>query len=318
MLNKHNIADGGLIGDILHHYCMRNWQALGSKVIFYVRNVDEMHWNIQLVLNPSVMVAEVTKYEFPESHRNLLYGFMYIDPEESNYRDGTIPNRKFVGKPKLETDDPTSNRDIVFILNYLSYYRDMHLHKQENIFKPEVRLQQIWRIGSKGPFGRVFLEHETDLFKTYNSIQPKYRLPQIKAPIATFPLQTDGQNCGVYVLLTMIDFIITQWSHIWIRDDDWDSQLTNNSVFRLHDNCKIGTAFVANAKEEDGRFYHGLAQLVRAEMVVLMERLHCIFVNAYSETDSVTKVDVLGILRHFTLRILKRTRNSNIFMITYS
>ena len=88
MLNKHHILDGGLIGDILHHYCMNNWQALGSKVIFYMRNVDEMHWNIQLVLNPSVMVAEVTKYEFPESHRNLLYGFMYIDPEESNYHDG--------------------------------------------------------------------------------------------------------------------------------------------------------------------------------------------------------------------------------------
>ena len=104
----------------------------------------------------------------------------------------------------------------------------------------------------------------------------------------------------------MIDFIITQWSHIWIRDADWDSQLTNNSVFRLHEDCKIWTAFVANAKEENGIFYHGLAQLVRAEMVVLMERLHCIFFNAYSETDSKTKVDVLGILRPFYTEAIKK------------
>ena len=40
----------------------------------------------------------------------------------------------------------------------------------------------------------------------------------LKAPNATFPIQEDGYNCGIFVFLTILDFVLTQWNREWTYD----------------------------------------------------------------------------------------------------
>ena len=263
-------GNGELIGELLHNYCMANWRALDSKMIFYVTNIAEQHWVLQVAVNPSEMISKVTRYKFPEEHEGLLYGYMYIDPFEQNYRDGTIPEDKLDGV-RIPLDDPTANRELIFVLNYLSYYRDIHLHKRQDFYSYDKQLERIWAIGCKGPFGRVFFHDERNLYDAYISAQPRYKFPQLKAPLGTFPLQQDSYNCGVYVLMSLMDFVLTQWSNIWVTDNKFYDNVHNNSVFRLNAACKLGAAFVENPKDEIGLHYSWIAQLIRCELVMLME-----------------------------------------------
>jgi hypothetical protein len=48
---------------------------------------------------------------------------MRIDPLEDKFRDGTIPS-----SASFPQDSPLHVRSLIFILNYMSRYRDLSIH----------------------------------------------------------------------------------------------------------------------------------------------------------------------------------------------
>ena len=81
-------------------------------MIFYVKNIDNLHWVLNVAVNPGYMMAKVKKYSFTDKGLDdVLYGYMYVDPMETLRRDGTIPSPV--------QDDYSYNRELIFLLNYL-------------------------------------------------------------------------------------------------------------------------------------------------------------------------------------------------------
>ena len=66
-----------------------------------------------------------------------------------------------------------------------------------------------------GPFGRVFLDDELDLFHQLREAHPLFYYPQIKTHQPVFPLQQDSWNCGIFIILSIIDLVIGQWEREW-------------------------------------------------------------------------------------------------------
>jgi hypothetical protein len=64
--------------------------------------------------------------------------------------------------------------------------------------------------------------------------------------------------------------------------------------FVLPARYKIGTAFVRYLKNATGKDYKQLCDYMRMEFVLLMERLHCIYIEAFSLRDCQTKWWVFG------------------------
>jgi hypothetical protein len=60
---------------------------------------------------------------------------------------------------------------------------------------------------------------------------------------------------------------------------------------------------VSNPARTEGQWYKKLRDYMRMEMVVLMERIHCIQIEAFSRHDNSSKWWALGVLRsnHFNL-----------------
>jgi hypothetical protein len=93
--------------------------------------------------------------ELHDRERQYLYGFLHIDPLEASGRDGTIPA---VGA--FKSDSPLHVCEMIFVLNCLSSYCDLHIHEiNEYALIPTIR--NIMAFGCAGPFGRIFVETNT-------------------------------------------------------------------------------------------------------------------------------------------------------------
>ena len=86
---------------------------------------------------------------------------------------------------------------------------------------PVVDFNNIMAMGGVGPFGRVFESNDLGYQQIFIDYLPKYHLPQLETPPGTFPMQKDSCNCGVFVILTMMDLIITQYNTVMKVDSDW-------------------------------------------------------------------------------------------------
>ena len=143
-----------------------SWERLDTKMIFYVQNLSGYHWILNVAVNPSSMMAHVMSYDqFPLLRENI-YGYLYVDPMEKDNRNGTIPKPNRKSHPLL-TDDPTANRQLIFLLNYMSRYRDIQRHGKKMINFKALKIGDIWALGGAGPFGVFF----TPIFRYFFSSQ---------------------------------------------------------------------------------------------------------------------------------------------------
>lgn len=101
----------------------------------------------------------------------------------------------------------------------MSRYRDIDLLGMLHSELPRLTIAEIWAMGSKGPFGRVYLSTEIGLFHHFINQHPKYYYPQLKMVLHLLPIRTGSYNCGIFVQLTMIDIILQQWSREWLISD---------------------------------------------------------------------------------------------------
>jgi hypothetical protein len=108
-------------GKILDQYCQSHWRSLDSFMIFYVQNIGNYHWVLDIAVNPYCMLSMITS----ETTKGLktIYGFMRIDPLEDKFWDRTIPSS--VNFPQ---DSPVHVCSLIFLLNYMSRYRNLFIH----------------------------------------------------------------------------------------------------------------------------------------------------------------------------------------------
>ena len=99
-------------------------------------------------------------------------------------------------------------------------------------------------------------------------------------------MQSDGYNCGVHVILTILDLVVTQWDKHWCMSDlaeekqtdgkaVWKGHITRRNPVVLPSQHGIGTAFVPNPNMATKLTYKRFCNYIRMEMVLLMERVHC-------------------------------------------
>ena len=131
---------------------------------------------------------------------------------------GTIPKPNRKSHPLL-TDDPTANRQLIFLLNYMSRYRDIQRHGKKMINYKAMKIGDIWTLGGAGPFGGFFYSEEKHLCTDLHSCNSLMYLPQMKTARKLLPTQSNGYNCGVLVVVTVMDIVMTQWDKQWMFRD---------------------------------------------------------------------------------------------------
>ena len=67
--------------------------------------------------------------------------------------------------------------------------------------------------------------------------------------------------------------------------DAWTGLVKGRKHITLPETLKIGTGFVNEPTKTPLNVYSELCDLMRMEMVTLMERIHCLYVEAYSRRD---------------------------------
>jgi hypothetical protein len=280
------------VGRILHNYCSVYWRHLQCFMLFLAENPNGNHWVLNVAVNPGQLLRFISNYDTTTGGSKInssnakgeeYYGWFHVDPLE------------------IETALPKSGH-LIFLLNYMSYYRDIY-HTTENKTVPELRRNYIWLRGSVGPYGTLVrkVRRHDDCIKRCN-------LPLLKTHTPSFPVQNDSYNCGVYVFVTIIDLVLTQWNVKWLLTDlyeeseDRAKKLWFNSVaeglpITVPEKYGIGKTFRGNETEEDTKsMYTRIATYMRMEVAVLMERLHCVYFDAFSEHQLKTESNILGVI----------------------
>ena len=280
-------------------------------MIFFIQNIRDQHWVLLVAVNPGIMMSRISLAALEPPLNEAVYGYIYIDPMETTNRNGTIPKGR-----RTVLDDPTRNKELIFLLNCLARFRDMEL-QGDSMSEPEHTFENVWCMGAVGPFGRVCLPTQLDLWEKFRQLHPRFYYPQLKTIDMAFPAQVDGHNCGILVFVSMIDLILTQWNIVWHMKDviaeptsnivgGWDKIISDPKTgIRLPLSYNIGTAFLEDPKTAPGTTYSRLCGYFRTEMAVLMERMHCIYVDAFSQNDGRTRSSILGVQRKEYLDALR-------------
>jgi hypothetical protein len=159
---------------VIHRYCSENWMKLLPFMFFYVRNIGNYHWVLDVAVNPFLLVALASGKRLEEPMQSMLYGFFHLDPLDASNRDGTIPAK--LGYPK---DSPLHVREMTFLLNCMSQCRDLHVHGKHDTIKHLDTLEYIFAFGAAGPFGRVFEDKNFKLPTLIWNVVPESYFPQL-------------------------------------------------------------------------------------------------------------------------------------------
>ena len=182
-------------GKALHLYCYHHHHILSKRFIFLVQNVGSNHWVTSVAVQPFAQIHHVLGTEGTEDY---LSGFIYYNPYNS-------PNA---------THHPGHTMVLRFLLNALSFYRDLHHHEAIDDFGIPTTPGEIFKIGCQGPFGFVCHSDDTQVGSNFGSSDgvDKYVYIQSRRPLwrwyeiipaeDTVPTQpsTDGHNCGESVV----------------------------------------------------------------------------------------------------------------------
>jgi hypothetical protein len=197
----------------------------------------------------------------------------------------------------------------VFLLNALVRYWDYEQNGiLDDIIAPTT-YQEIFILGAVGPFGIAFPESENDRCIDFLFYKPDWRLPLIEPYHPVKPIQEDSYNCGVYVILFMLDFIKTQCTYdysftnvkneagdLYVRGSNYKEHVITLSTVLLPPTNRLGYGFFLEPMELDGNDTQLICQMIRMELVVLMERAHCVYYSTFSNDGMHPNTGVLGVV----------------------
>jgi hypothetical protein len=124
----------------LHVTLSANYDVLYKRFIFYYKNVKSNHWILHVFINPFAALDQVLH---PKAVPEFEYGYFTHDSFKSELDEDDEPHRY----------DQGCSCQLVFLLNLLSYYRDLAVHGLLEQAKPLETWEAIWGIGGRGPFG---------------------------------------------------------------------------------------------------------------------------------------------------------------------
>jgi hypothetical protein len=116
--------------------------------------VKDNHWIVHVAINP---FAALHRHFDPKEDPKFEYGYFVYNPSqwvEEEPEDLDDSEAKALYNPdasyESKKEDP---RQLVFILNLLSYYQDLAIHGLLEEAKPLETWDALWGIGGRGPFG---------------------------------------------------------------------------------------------------------------------------------------------------------------------
>jgi hypothetical protein len=197
---------------------------------------------------------------------------------------------------EIPFDSPMHVSEMIFLLNCMSWYRDLKIHGRLERFEPIQSIEYLFAMGCSGPFGQVFTDNHTQSAHMFWKNVPDAYFPQLKTTKNTLPIQADGYNCGVYVIFSIQDMVITQRNRQWFvadvfttktkdKKESWKTAIQEKKPMVIPASYKIGTCFVKSPSKAKGADYKRLCDFMQMEFAILMERLHCIYIEAYSKRD---------------------------------
>ena len=239
----------------LHKFCTNNYTQLHKRFIFYIENMAGAHWILHVAINP---FAALSGLLFPDEEPVFEHGFF------------TYNTSWYLG----------CERQLIFMLNAMSYYRDLAMHGLLEEAKPAEDWEQLWLIGGRGPFG-FYLHPGTKVGDTFGPIMPT----RFRDEADRILQQHDGYNCGLYCNLFIMDFVLTQWNRSYsVSDLAPYKKIGSQVTITIPDDYGLGTTFhQINGKQVNAQ---EIADFVRLEIICLMERLHALYYNAYSRADA--------------------------------
>jgi hypothetical protein len=84
---------------VIYKYCCENWKRLVSFMIFFVRNIEKVHWILDVAMNPYRVIANAAGISVGDAGDAQLYGFLKVDLlKGNNTGDGTIPTSNGISK----------------------------------------------------------------------------------------------------------------------------------------------------------------------------------------------------------------------------
>jgi hypothetical protein len=187
----------------------------------------------------------------------------------------------------------------------------------------------LYRHGKCWNIQKFFFPSEIANGLVYHRSHPSFHYSQLKTPKNLFPVQTDGCNCGFFVVLSIMDLVVSQWNRVWkIGDLDnmnnqdiisgWEKLICANMHVVLPPSYNIGKTFLADLNSEPKKFYSKLSILMRMEMVILMERIHCVYQEAFSAMDCRTRWWKLGVPEKHILKPSNLSKESSTSMTNSS
>ena len=215
------------------------------------------------------MIANVCGHDITGPCSDAIHGWMHVDPMEQRNRDGTIPKNS-----KFPTDSIYNMRDMLFLLNMMSRYRDLAIHGLLDSFDPKTKgLNEFMAMGFVGPFGRLTGPEDVEFPKVFKDKYPFFHFPQLKTPKKSLPIQTDAWDCGVFMIYVIMDMILSHYPSRWDISDllkpgekeattAWNRLLKSRKPIVLPKAYRIGTAFVANPEKADGGIYTHFCQFI--------------------------------------------------------
>jgi hypothetical protein len=243
----------------LHVTLSANYDVLYKRFIFYYENVKNNHWIVHVFINP---FAALDRVLHPKADPEFEYGYFTYDSFQSELDEDDQPHHY----------DQGCSRQLVFLLNLLSYYRDLAVHGLLEQSKPLETWEAIWGIGGRGPFGCYLHPGMGIGYDKHEESQLNWLPGRISHSTHLLLHQQDTYNCGLFCNLFVMDFILTQWRNTY-------SKGTNI----IPSTYGLGSTFsVKDGERGDGE---DICKLVRLEMICLIERLHVVNFNAYSRED---------------------------------
>jgi hypothetical protein len=118
----------------------------------------------------------------------------------------------------------------------------------------------------------------------------------------------NAMNCGVYFIFSIQDMVITQRNKQWFvadvftpktkdKKEAWKTAIQEKKPMVIPASYKIGTCFIKSPAKAQGADFKRLCDFMRMEFAILMEHLHCIYIEEYSKRDCRTKWWLFGVPR---------------------
>jgi hypothetical protein len=273
-------VDMNVFARTLHKFCMNHYTELYKRFIFYIENIGGRHWILHVAVNP---FATLTGFLYPNEAVEFEHGVFTYDP---------------FGKQR----ELGCERQLIFLLNAMSYYRDLAIHGILSQATAPSTWEQIWIMGGRGPFGCYtdpgMMPNQEEFDKFMGTLSP-FKPKKFIDETGLILMQTDGFNCGLLCILFIWDFVMTQWRRPYTTEDLHEfrkfSGGLGTTITLPKDYC-LGSTFPQLAKKYTKLKGYKICKLVRLEILCLMERLHSLYYTAYSREDKVVpkKIGVLS------------------------